>query len=226
MGLMPKLSVSCDRCVAALLSSPQREPENNKDKYNQIKSIRPRLPQFCQQIGLIVMDIAGSVQMLTERSEQLLYQYSLSHTPNTLPEPLQKWFKHPIARLLAKDDQAFSCSPLRLEQEGRQLIIFLIPTLIGEQFLLLLEEQELPSFSIAALELLGLTKREAEVLFWIARDKSNAAIAKVIGCSEGTVRKHLEHIHGKLGVQTRTAAVIVALEKLGLLKGQIAAISS
>jgi DNA-binding CsgD family transcriptional regulator len=73
---------------------------------------------------------------------------------------------------------------------------------------------------------LGLTKREAEVLFWIAQDKSNAAIAKVIGCSEGTVRKHLEHIHGKLGVQTRTAAVIVALEKLGLLKGQIAAISS
>jgi DNA-binding CsgD family transcriptional regulator len=64
------------------------------------------------------------------------------------------------------------------------------------------------------------------VLFWIAQDKSNAAIAKVIGCSEGTVRKHLEHIHGKLGVQTRTAAVIVALEKLGLLKGQIAAISS
>jgi DNA-binding CsgD family transcriptional regulator len=139
---------------------------------------------------------------------------------------LQKWFKHPIARLLAKDDQAFSCSPLRLEQEGRQLIIFLIPTLIGEQFLLILEEQELPSFSIAALELLGLTKREAEVLFWIAQDKSNAAIAKVIGCSEGTVRKHLEHIHEKLGVQTRTAAVIVALEKLGLLKGQIAAISS
>jgi hypothetical protein len=138
MGLMPKLSVSCDLCLAALLSSPQRVPENNKDKHNQIKAITPELSQVCQHIGLIVMDIAGSVQMLTERSEQLLYKYSLSHTPNTLPEPLQKWFKHQTARLLANDGQAFSGSPFRLEQEGRQLIIFLIPTLIGEQFLLLL----------------------------------------------------------------------------------------
>jgi DNA-binding CsgD family transcriptional regulator len=89
-----------------------------------------------------------------------------------------------------------------------------------------LEEQELPSFSISALELIGLTKREAEVLFWVAQDKGNAAIAKVLDCSKGTVRKHLEHIHRKLGVQTRTAAVMVALEKLGLLKGSFVAISS
>jgi DNA-binding CsgD family transcriptional regulator len=88
------------------------------------------------------------------------------------------------------------------------------------------EEPELNSFSIAALELLGLTKREAEVLFWVAQDQSNAAIAKVLGCRQGTVRKHLEHIHRKLGVQTRTAAVIVALEKLGLLKATFVAISS
>ena len=83
----------------------------------------------------------------------------------------------------------------------------------------LLEEKELQAFSISALESLGLTKREAEVLFWIAKDKSNAGIAKVLGCSEGTVRKHLEHLYGKLNVQTRTAAVMVALEKLGLVNG-------
>ncbi|MGK7896196.1 MAG: response regulator transcription factor, partial [Xenococcus sp. (in: cyanobacteria)] len=94
------------------------------------------------------------------------------------------------------------------------------------QYLILLEEQELRSFSVASLELLGLTKREAEVLFWIAKDQSNAGIATILGCSKGTVRKHLEHIHQKLGVQTRTAAVMVALEKLGLLKGGIVAISS
>jgi DNA-binding CsgD family transcriptional regulator len=88
-----------------------------------------------------------------------------------------------------------------------------------------LEERELQSFSISALELLGLTKREAEVLFWVAKDKSNAGIARVLGCCEGTVRKHLENIYKKLDVQTRTAAVMVALEKLGLLKGQFVAIS-
>lgn len=113
-----------------------------------------------------------------------------------------------------------------MDQAGRQLLIRLIPNAIGEQYLILLEEQELPSFSIAALELLGLTKREAEVLFWVAKDKSNAGIAKVLGCCEGTVRKHLEHLYKKLGVQTRTGAMMVALEKLGLLKGEFVAISS
>jgi DNA-binding CsgD family transcriptional regulator len=33
------------------------------------------------------------------------------------------------------------------------------------------------------------------------------------------VRKHLEHLYEKLNVQTRTAAVMVALEKLGLVNG-------
>ncbi len=89
-----------------------------------------------------------------------------------------------------------------------------------------LEEQKPQFFSIASLELLGLTKREAEVLFWVAKDQSNTQIAKILGCREGTVRKHLEHLYKKLGVQTRTGAVMLALERLGLLKSEFVAISS
>ncbi len=118
------------------------------------------------------------------------------------------------------------CFPLHIEKAGKQLLVGLICSLIEQKYLLLLEEIELPSFSISSLKLLGLTQREAEVLFWVANDKSNASIAKLLNCSKGTVRKHLEHIHRKLGVQTRTAAVVVALEKLGLLKGSFVAISS
>jgi DNA-binding CsgD family transcriptional regulator len=98
------------------------------------------------------------------------------------------------------------------------LIVHLIPDPTREQYLLLLKEKEIQPLSIASLELLGLTKREAEVLFWIAKDKSNANIAKLLVCSEGTVRKHLENIYKKLGVQTRIGAVMFALERLGLLK--------
>jgi ATP/maltotriose-dependent transcriptional regulator MalT len=72
--------------------------------------------------------------------------------------------------------------------------------------------------SIATLESLGLTQREAEVLCWVAKDKSNAAIAKILDCCEGTVRKHLEHLYKKLEVQTRLGAVMTALERLGLLQ--------
>ena len=85
-----------------------------------------------------------------------------------------------------------------IEQAGKQLLVRPIADLSGGQYLLLLEEQKVQS--CASLELIGLTKWEAEVLFWVAKDKSNAAIAKVLSCSKGTVRKHLEHIHKKLGV--------------------------
>jgi DNA-binding CsgD family transcriptional regulator len=53
---------------------------------------------------------------------------------------------------------------------------------------------------------LGLTPREAEVLGWVARGKTNAEIAAVLFISSKTVRKHLENIFEKLGVSTRTAA--------------------
>lgn len=143
-----------------------------------------------------------------------------------LPGSLQHCFKDQISRLTFDGDVPSRCLPLHIQQAGRQSITRLISDPINQQYLLFLEEEELQSFSISALKLLGLTNREAEVLFWIAKDKSNAAIAKAIGCSEGTVRKHLEHLYEKLSVQTRTAAVMVALEKLGLFKGEFVAISS
>lgn len=54
---------------------------------------------------------------------------------------------------------------------------------------------------------LGLTRREIEVLTWVAGGKSNAAIGLILGASPRTVQKHLEHIFEKLGVETRTAAI-------------------
>lgn len=57
---------------------------------------------------------------------------------------------------------------------------------------------------------LGLTPREAEVLGWVARGKTNSEIAAVLFVSPLTVRKHLEHIFEKLDVRTRTAAAAYA----------------
>jgi DNA-binding CsgD family transcriptional regulator len=51
-----------------------------------------------------------------------------------------------------------------------------------------------------------LTKRENEVLHWIAAGKSNAEMAEILGISPSTVGKHLERIYQKLGVENRTAA--------------------
>jgi len=56
----------------------------------------------------------------------------------------------------------------------------------------------------------SLTRREREVLDWLARGKSNAEIGAILGISAATVSKHLEHIYPKLGVENRTAAASFA----------------
>ncbi len=53
----------------------------------------------------------------------------------------------------------------------------------------------------------GLTSREADVMDWLAQGKSNHEIGVILGISQHTVRKHLENIFRKLGVENRTAAV-------------------
>jgi DNA-binding NarL/FixJ family response regulator len=65
------------------------------------------------------------------------------------------------------------------------------------------------------LEPLGLTPREAEVLFWVARGKTNDEIATVLGIGLTTVKKHLESTYSKLGVENRTTAAAMALEQMG-----------
>jgi DNA-binding CsgD family transcriptional regulator len=87
----------------------------------------------------------------------------------------------------------------------------------NQQQLIEIDRSKKQSFSVESAQSLGLTKREAEVLWWIAKDKSNSDIALSLECSVSTVKKHLEHIYEKLEVQTRTAAVMTALIRLGLI---------
>ncbi len=68
--------------------------------------------------------------------------------------------------------------------------------------------------SAAPLEKLGISPREAEVLLWMAQGKANHDIATIIGCTHATVKKHSIHLFEKLGVETRGAAMLIAIESL------------
>jgi len=61
-----------------------------------------------------------------------------------------------------------------------------------------------------------LTPREMDVLELLAEGLANRAIAQRLGISEHTVKFHLNAILGKLGAQSRTEAVVLAI-RLGLL---------
>jgi DNA-binding NarL/FixJ family response regulator len=72
-----------------------------------------------------------------------------------------------------------------------------------------------PDFSSSApLQNLGLTEREAEVLLWVAQGKTNGEISTILGTAENTVKKHLQNIFEKLGIESRNAATVRALEAL------------
>ena len=59
----------------------------------------------------------------------------------------------------------------------------------------------------------SLTPREVQLLELLATGLSNRAIAKQVFISEATVKTHLVHIYGKLGVDNRTAAIAAATRR-------------
>ncbi len=59
----------------------------------------------------------------------------------------------------------------------------------------------------------ALSGREIELLQLLATGLPNRAIARQLFISEATVKTHLVHIYGKLGVDNRTAAISVATQR-------------
>jgi DNA-binding CsgD family transcriptional regulator len=72
--------------------------------------------------------------------------------------------------------------------------------------------RELPADAPFDRAAVPLTPREREVLDWVAAGKTNRDVAAILGASPRTVEKHLERIYEKLGVETRTAAVMRAIK--------------
>ena len=208
-----------DRLVLNLLRPHLLQAYHNARAFTQMQQELIHLNQAMNQLGVIILTMDGRVQLMTQRSSQLLIEYFQPpiQQAGCLPEDLQHWVNYQISLLTQSSEIHPPSLPLRLEQEGKQLIIRFVCDRLQNQYLLLLEEQNIRSLSVELLELLGLTRREAEVLFWVAKDKGNAEIAKLLSCSEGTVKKHLEHVYQKLDVQTRIAAFMTALQKLGML---------
>ncbi|RMF78592.1 MAG: LuxR family transcriptional regulator [Planctomycetota bacterium] len=64
---------------------------------------------------------------------------------------------------------------------------------------------------IARATTLGLTPRQAEIARWVAAGKTNREIAVVLQISSQTVKKHVENILGRIGVENRLALASLLL---------------
>lgn len=164
--------------------------------------------------GIIVLTSKGEVQCISELAQQWLKNYFTSaQDTGSLPKELKRWMER--QNPTAKQPTSIPLFPetLFIPREHRRLVVRIAENTSEQRILLLTEEQ--PVFTPALLETLGLTHRESEVLRWVAEGKSNPQIGIILGLSPRTVSKHLENIFQKLGVESRTAALLYVVETLG-----------
>jgi len=90
----------------------------------------------------------------------------------------------------------------------------------GGDWLIVMQETSDAAVLEALAQAFGLTAREAEVLYWVVKGKINRDIGDILGSSPATVKKQLEHIFAKLGVETRTAAAGLAMSRVVQLKAR------
>jgi len=161
--------------------------------------------------GVIMLTRAGRVRWMSRRAELLMGEYfaGSTHGGNGLPESLHRWVTHQ-QELFAGPTAPPARRPLEIERNGTQLVARLISD--SETLILVLEERS-DAIPLATLQGLGLTRREAEVLAWLTRGKTNAEIGRIARLSARTVEKHVEHFCIKLGVENRTAAAARALQR-------------
>lgn len=161
--------------------------------------------------ALAVLPQSGKIIWQTPLARRYLEKYFALHvTENAAPEALQKW----LGQLLAKPG---GVPPLTVLQPSGRLI-FTPADLGDEQWVLLLREESDAAQIEALMASFRLTLREAEVLYWAIKGKTNRDIGDILGTSPRTVNKHLEHVFAKLGAETRTAAASIAVNKLRTLK--------
>jgi DNA-binding response OmpR family regulator/DNA-binding CsgD family transcriptional regulator len=150
-----------------------------------------------------------TIQFCTKLAWNLLERYFGPKILTALPPDLAAWVAG--ERTAQPRPDRFT-----LERDGSELTMRRFSEGSGDSTVMLLLEEKVDLASPEPLQRLGLTPREAEVLFWLTQGKSSPEIGVILNAALNTVKKHVQNIFQKLGVENRTAAAVRALEVLGL----------
>jgi len=144
---------------------------------------------------VLLLENTGAVYFCTDTADTLLTRHG------GLPSAAQRcaWFGAEESEVTGSNGRLYVKRRPDPGGSGRALFLIVEKPLSGRP-------QQLTA--------LGLTAREAEILFWIAQGKTSPEIAVIVSAATATVKRHVHHILYKLNVETRFAAALKAREIL------------
>jgi DNA-binding CsgD family transcriptional regulator len=204
-----------DRSILNLLRPHLIQSYQTACKFSRQQEAILKMQESINCLGLIFLNNSGSVVTITDLAARWIDLYYANANSQQLPEQLQSWIKYQIERLKNTEGSPSPCLPLRVKRSDSELIIRLVIAPSHDRYIVLCWEEYHPPLN-ESLEYIGLSSREAEILALLIQGKTPKSMAKDLGISSATARKHLENIYRKLDVQSQTEAIIKALEMLGL----------
>lgn len=167
--------------------------------------------------GIISLGADGEIQAMTEAVRQWLGTFFDPHAAKSknLPGDVAEWLEEGLNRLSEEFDAGMGIKPFR-KYHGTQRLSFHLKSDHEQRQTLLLITREDPLFDDKTLvdesmEIYGLTRRQAETLYYLVEGKTNPEIAIILGCSRRTIEAHLREVYRKMGVETRSAAMSTVL---------------
>jgi len=154
--------------------------------------------------AFVIAGYEGGLLFSTRQASILLQAFFPGTSISVLPDVVLRW-------LSSTDRQ----KPLVIHNSPKgELQIDHLASSDSKRLALLRLEQHNSSWGPTALQTLGLTPREAEVLYWITEGKTNPEISTILDTTLHTIKKHNNKLFAKLGVETRMAAARLAMSTL------------
>ncbi len=157
---------------------------------------------------LLAIDQYGRLLWCTPKARHLIDELfpDASGAAPMLPQHItaQLLNQHPVTR----------ASSSLIEVNHRHIQFTLLSSIGPDEFLFRIAEAHTGSEEERLQRMLRLTSREAEILAWISRGKTNRDVGEILSISPRTVNKHLEQVFTKLGVENRAAATARAVKAL------------
>lgn len=167
--------------------------------------------------SIMVSITNGKILWKTPLASELLAQY-FELDSIFIAALVHDWLKREIFIKNSLSDNSIKPADLKIKKDTGQLSFQLHSQVEDDCYLVVMRESSDSSLITAILHEFKLTQREAEVLYWLAKGKTNRDIGDIIGASAATVKKHLERVFSKLAVETRTSAAAMVMNRINAIR--------